>query len=216
MEHPTPDGLEPPSADWLAERLEPFAAELGVGVPAEALQPLAVYVRLVLTWGQRTNLTGARTAEVIADEHVADALALLPWLPEAAFRLLDVGSGAGLPGLVLALLRPDAEVVLLEPRKKRQAFLAHAIRELGLRGRVQSRAERLEDHRAATPYDVAVSRATWPAAEWLERAAGAVRVGGRVIGLEGAERGPLPAGAQRHPYTLAGRARAVVLRERTA
>ena len=116
---------------------------LGAAVPPEALVPLARYASLVLEWGARINLTGARTPEALADDHLADALALLRFLPPGAFSFVDVGSGAGLPGLVLALLRPDAAGTLLEPIGKKHAFLAHAIRTLGLTGRVAARAERL-------------------------------------------------------------------------
>jgi 16S rRNA (guanine527-N7)-methyltransferase len=202
-------------AGWLAERLAAPARTLGVALPADAVEALARYAGLLLDWGTRINLTGARTAEALADEHLADALALLPHLPAGAFALLDVGSGGGLPGLALALLRPDARAVLLEPTAKKHAFLKHAIRSLGLGGRVEARRERLEAHLeagGAGAYDVAVARAVWPAAAWLERGAAAVRPGGRVIGLEGASEGELPPGVERHAYRLGERARAVVLR----
>ena len=140
----------------------------------------------------------AEPAEALADEHLADALALLPQLPAASFRFIDVGSGAGLPGLVLALLRPDAEGMLLEPTRKKRAFLAHAVRALALAPRVEARAERLEAHLAAGAagrYDVAVSRATWPAAHWLELGRPLVRPGGCVLGLEGAESWRAPGGS---------------------
>ena len=93
--------MSAPSAAWLEARLAAPARALGVSVPPGAFEPLARYAGLVLGWGERINLTGARTAEALADEHLADALALLPHLPRGAFRLVDVGSGAGLPGVVL-------------------------------------------------------------------------------------------------------------------
>jgi 16S rRNA (guanine527-N7)-methyltransferase len=203
------------SSEWLAARLAEPARALGVALPVSALEPLATFAGLVLDWGARINLTGARDPERLADEHLADALALLPQLPAEPFRYVDVGSGAGLPGLVLALLRPDAAGVLLEPVRKKHAFLAHAIRTLALAGRVEARAERLDAHllgggRGA--YDVAFSRAVWPAPEWLALGAPLVRPGGRVIGVEGSSGGALPAGAERHPYLLGGRARAVAVR----
>jgi 16S rRNA (guanine527-N7)-methyltransferase len=150
---------------------------------------LARYVGLVLEWGARINLTGAKTPEALVDEHIADAWALLPLLPPEPFRFVDVGSGAGLPGLVLGLARPDAKGVLLEPRGKRHAFLLHAVRQLGLRGRVEVRRERLEAYEPELPHDVALSRATWPVLEWIRLAPRLVRQpGGRVMGLEGSTR----------------------------
>jgi 16S rRNA (guanine527-N7)-methyltransferase len=207
---------EPVSGAWLSGRLAGPARELGVGLGAPELERLARYAELVLDWGSRINLTGARTREALADEHLADALALLPHLPRRPFRFVDVGSGAGLPGLVLAIFRPDATGVLLEPTRKKHAFLAHALRELGLADRVAARAERLEAHLtggAGASYDVAISRATWPAASWLVRGRPCVRPGGRVYGFEGPTPGELPAGARRHPYTLGGRKRALVVLE---
>jgi 16S rRNA (guanine527-N7)-methyltransferase len=200
--------------DWLAERLSGPACELGLVLAPALVERLARYAELVLDWGARINLTGARTREALADEHLADALVVLPQLGARAFRFVDVGSGAGLPGLVLAIARADAKGVLLEPIRKKHAFLAHAVRELGLGARVEARAERLEAHLAggaAGTYDVAISRATWPAADWLGRGASLVRPGGRVLGFEGAEPGELPMGATRHPYVLGGRRRALVI-----
>jgi 16S rRNA (guanine527-N7)-methyltransferase len=191
------------------------ARELGVAIEAPAVKLLARYADLVLDWGARINLTSARTPERLADEHLADALALLPHLPARAFRFVDVGSGAGLPGLVLALLRPGASGVLLEPTRKKHAFLAHALRELGLAGRVEACAERLEAHahEMAGSYDAAISRATWRADLWLERGRALPKAGGRVFGFEGPAATVLPAGATRHPYTLHTKRRAIVALE---
>jgi 16S rRNA (guanine527-N7)-methyltransferase len=201
------------SAEWLQARLAAPAAELGVEVPFAAFEPLAQYARLVLEWGARINLTGARSAEALADEHLADALALLPHLPAGPFSFVDVGSGAGLPGIPLALLRLDASGVLLESVRKKQTFLAHALRALALADRIEARAERLDAHLLGGGrgvYDVAASRAAWPAAEWLTLGAPLVKPGGVLLGVEGPSAGALAGGATRHPYRLHGRSRAVV------
>lgn len=201
------------AADWLARRLEPFAQATGVELSEGATRGLDHFVRLVLDWGARTNLTAARTPERLVDEHIADALALFRHLPSLPFRYVDVGSGAGLPGLVIALVRGDASGVLLEPVGKKRAFLNHAIRELGLAGRATAGADRLAEHirsGGAAAYDVAVSRAVWPASEWLLLGAPLLRPGGLLLGAEGAEPGALPVGAARHPYSLGGRRRAVL------
>ena len=170
----------------------------------------------MLAWGARINLTGARTREALADQHLADALAALPHLPAGAFHFADVGSGAGLPGLVLSILRPEARGVLLEPIRKKHAFLAHAVRELGLAGRLEARAERLEAHLAGgagAAYDVAISRAVWPAADWLERGRPLLRPGGTILGFEGASPAELPPGATRHSYRLGRRQRSLIVCE---
>jgi 16S rRNA (guanine(527)-N(7))-methyltransferase RsmG len=108
-----------------------------LGVPAGQVPPLARYLELVESWNQRTNLTGATTPEERVRVLVAD-----PWRASAIVApgtLIDVGSGNGSPGLVLALLRPDLQVTLLEPRARRWAFLREVAR---LVGRLDIRVER--------------------------------------------------------------------------
>jgi 16S rRNA (guanine527-N7)-methyltransferase len=205
---------EPPGAiepGWLGTRLAEPAERAGVALAPQALESLARYTTLLLAWRRRINLTAATDAAIFADQHLADALFLVPHLPVAA-RLVDVGSGAGLPGLVVGLVRPDLRVTLLEPARKRYAFLRAALRALDAPN-LRVRAESLEDHRSApafSPYDAAVSRATWPLAEWLERGRALVREGGSVLGLEGRRLARLPRDAVRSPYTLGGEPRAVV------
>jgi 16S rRNA (guanine527-N7)-methyltransferase len=199
-------------AAWLGARLGPFARELGIVIEPAWLEPLARYAGLVLEWGERVNLTGAKTPGALVDEHIADALALLPHLPGEAFRFVDVGSGAGLPGLVLGLARPHATGVLLEPRGKRHVFLLHAIRQLGLGARLEARREPVEAHEPHPLYDIALSRATWPVLDWLRIAPKLVRQpGGRVLGLEGGTRVVLPSGVARRPYRIGSRHRAVLV-----
>jgi 16S rRNA (guanine527-N7)-methyltransferase len=198
----------------LAERLAGPCEGFGVALPEAAVGSLARYVELLLEWGARINLTSARTAEEIVDAHLADALGVIAAVPAHAASLIDVGSGAGLPGVVVSVLRPGIACTLLEPRSRRWAFLREVRRALALDNLTPVQ-ERLEAHVVRPdfrPYAVAVSRATWPVAEWLQRASGLVEPGGRVIGLEGRGDAELPAGAVRRRYELAlsGRAGAVV------
>lgn len=216
---PRTDG-DPVAIDpaWLGERLAAAGPALPLPRPTQ-LPQLARYAELLLDWNRRINLTGARSAEALVDEHLADALAILPQLPAAgrdqAFDLVDVGSGGGLPGVVLAVLCPEAHGVLLEPIHKKQAFLAHVLRVLELYPRFRSIPERLEEHLArgaAAAYDIAISRAVWPLPGWLERAPALLRRPGRILAHEGA-RGLLPPGAHRHPYEVAGRPRAIIVQD---
>src|SRR5687768_3815026 len=146
------------------------ATRLGVELNDRALAHFDKYLRLLNKWSASVNLVGTRDPGDIARFHLADSLALVPHLTGRK-RIVDVGSGAGLPGAALAICLPDAEVTSLEPIHKKHAFLAAVRRELGLTG-FTPLAERDEQHRAATgfqPYDLAVSRATWAIPEWLER-----------------------------------------------
>jgi 16S rRNA (guanine527-N7)-methyltransferase len=188
------------------------AAALGVALSDEALSRFDKYLALLNKWSAAVNLIGTRDPDETARFHLADSLALLPHLGSAR-RVVDVGSGAGLPGAALAIARPDLDVTSLEPIHKKHAFQSAVRRDLGL-DRFRPLALRDEDYRASTgftPHDAAVSRATWAIPEWLPRGALLVRPGGRVLGMEGREQKELPAGAGRHPYELGGRSRAVVV-----
>lgn len=194
------------------EILRSDAAALGVDLSDEAAAHFDKYLALLNRWSASVNLVGTRDPDEIARFHLADSLAILPHLGGAR-RVVDVGSGAGLPGAALAIARPDLEVTSLEPVHKKHAFLAAVRRELGLTG-FTPLAERDEQHRGAAgfqPYDLAVSRATWAIPEWLERGVLLVRPGGRVLGMEGREQHDLPSGATRHPYQLGDRSRAIVV-----
>lgn len=163
------------------------------------------FVDLFVRWNERINLSAARTVEEVTLQ-VVDCLGLLPYVEGP--RLIDVGSGGGLPGLVLAISRPDIHVTSLEPVNKKAAFQSSAIRELGLRN-AEVHARRV-DPEVDTGFDTAVSRATFDLREWLELGRRLVRPGGVVLGMEGREQVDLPAGATRHPYEHGDRTRAVI------
>ncbi len=166
------------------------------------------FVDELLRWNARINLTAARTRDD-ALRHVMDSMAVVPHVPTDARRVIDVGSGGGLPAAVVAILRPELEVTALEPVHKKLAFLTHAKRVIPVPG-LNPLADRVEAHQG-TGYDVAMSRATFPLLEWLATGARLVRPGGIVLGMEGAEQFELPAGATRHPYPLDDRARAIIV-----
>ena len=134
-------------------------------VPAGFLDQAARYLDLVVSWNARMDLTAARSAEELVDLSFADAAAIFACgaLREPT-RWLDVGSGAGAPGLPLALFAPELAMTLLEPMQKRVALLRTAVGTLGadvsvVRGRVED----LPDNTTA----VAISRATLAPEEWL-------------------------------------------------
>jgi 16S rRNA (guanine527-N7)-methyltransferase len=198
-------------SDRLHVLLGPAAARYGVDL-AIAGRPLAIYAKHLLAWNRRINLTGARDLETLAAEHLADAFPVSPHLERGA-RCVDVGSGAGLPGVVLAIVRPDLEVVLLEPTQKRRAFLSSVLRELEL-AHATVVAERLEDHAhgaGRSAYDAAMARAVLPLAEWLDVGRALVRRGGAVLGFAGSREEALPVGAARVAYDVGAGERAVVI-----
>jgi 16S rRNA (guanine527-N7)-methyltransferase len=149
------------------ERNRILAERLGLSWAPEVEDRLAVYVDLLLRWNKGVNLTGAGSPEVVWKEHLIDAVPLAAHVP-AGSRVVDVGSGGGLPAIPFAVLRPDVSVLMVEPRVRRGAFLRTAVRELGLAvGVHEGRAETLGPAHGL-PWDVATSRATLPPSEWLE------------------------------------------------
>jgi len=182
--------------------VEPLAAlrslsgDWGVpAVPAQA-EALVRYAELLIRWNQRINLTGAKSVGAVIAEHYPDAYALARRLDQPA-RLVDVGSGGGLPALPLALLRPGLVISLCEPIAKKAAFLRTAIRELELNDRVvleTRRGEELAEELSESPagpltamdlrrFDAAASRATFAPEAWLALGRRLVRPGGRVFVL---------------------------------
>jgi 16S rRNA (guanine527-N7)-methyltransferase len=161
----------------IRETLDALAQSWGVTLPAGARDGLLNYADLLLTWNARVNLTAAKRAEEVVGEHMVDAFAMARLVPRQ-MEVCDVGSGGGLPGIPFALLRPDCQVTMVEPRAKRVAFLRTAVRELSLAQTqvVRGRAEEVECR-----FDVAGARATFGPDEWLRLGATLVREGGLVL-----------------------------------
>lgn len=194
----------------LQRRLETHAAALGVALAPEPLTALSRYLDLLLFWNRRINLTSVRDPADVVDRHFIDCLAVLPHIPPAARSVVDVGSGAGFPGAILALLRPAVAVTLVESIHKKTAFLEALRRELPLPN-VTVVTKRIEDWHPASPPDVAVSRATWDVPEWLSRGASLVAPGGTVLAMEAAVEYALPPDATRHPYAHPSGQRAIIV-----
>ena len=131
-------------------------SELGLTPSNEAVDRLADLAHLLEWWGTRINLSGHRSADAIVRRLILDAAALAIHLPEF-LSLNDLGSGAGFPGLPIAILRPQAEVLLVESRSRRQHFQRAVVRELGL-GRVSTLRGRIEEV-APRPADIAIAQA---------------------------------------------------------
>lgn len=114
----------------LTGRLAEGLRAAGVRADAEAIRGLEGWLGLHQRWSRRINLTGPADVEELIDRHLLDCAAVLPLLPPGA--LADVGSGAGLPGLVIAILQPERRLFLLEVLERRCAFLEQAVLTLGL------------------------------------------------------------------------------------
>lgn len=141
------------------------------------------YAAILATRGVEWGLIGPREAERIWDRHVVNSLAVAAATPQGA-TVVDVGSGAGLPGLPLALARPDLRVTLLEPLLRRATFLTEVVVELSLGDRVDVVRARAEDHDAT--YDVVTCRAVARLPKLLGWTAPLIGRRGRLVALKGA------------------------------
>jgi 16S rRNA (guanine527-N7)-methyltransferase len=157
----------------------------GLHLPAEALGKLAAYVALLAKWNRTYNLTAIREPARMVTHHVLDSLAVLPQLPAGpALRLLDVGSGGGVPGIPLAIARPGWHVTTLDSSHKKCAFVRQAAIELALPN-VEAVAARVEDYRPAAPFDVVISRAFSDLATFAQSSARHVAPGGVLVAMKG-------------------------------
>lgn len=160
-------------------------AQQGVNVPASAVACLARYLELLDKWNRVYNLTAIRDADRMVTHHLLDALAVLPHLPgETSFRLLDIGSGAGLPGIPLAIARPEWHVTVLDSNHKKGAFMQQAVAELGT-ANVEVRICRVEDFAPAQRYDAVISRAFSDLTTFAQAGLRLLAPGGRLVAMKG-------------------------------
>lgn len=144
------------------------------------------YLELLLKWNKAYNLTAITDRQAVQIKHFEDSLAPLPFLPTPC-RLLDLGCGAGFPGIPLKIGRPDLEVVLLDSNHKKVAFCATAIRELGLTDikAIQGRAEDPKVVQSLGVFDLVITRATRSLEEFLVLGEPFVKKGGKIIAMKG-------------------------------
>lgn len=183
------------------------AAPYGVEVTAELTERLDVYARLLVEWNEKMNLTGITDPQGVAVKHFADSLTVAPLLPKGEFSLIDVGTGAGFPGVPLALLRSDCRLTLLDSLNKRLTFLDTVCREVGLPVTlVHARAEeggRRKELREQ--FDVAVARAVAAMPVLSEYCLPFVKVGGCFLALKGPDADREKAEASRGIGVLGGK-----------
>ena len=170
------------NADSLHSRLASGLKELGIAVPDSDQQRFIAYVRLLAKWNNAYNLTAVRDPEEMITRHVLDSLTLLPYLHGQ--RLLDIGSGAGLPGIPLAIARPDLAFTLIDANAKKTRFIVQAIGELGLKN-VDAVQARVENYRPTHKFDTLMSRAFASIADMLTSTQHLCAPDGRFLAMKG-------------------------------
>ncbi len=205
--------MEIGSAEWRRIIREGGRA-LNVPIGAEIADRFSRYGEELLRWNRRINLTAITDPLEAAVKHFLDSAAVSPHIPPHA-RLLDIGAGAGFPGLALKILRPDLEVALVDAVRKKVSFQQHMIRTLSLSG-IRARHARVEDifESDAHGFDVVICRALTDLPRFFQMAGPLLAPNGMCIAMKGrpeeveaeirasvAEDGPAPHWRM-IPYTL--------------
>lgn len=167
----------------LESQLGHGVAAMGITLPEGAVDRLAQYLRLLEKWNRVHNLTAIREPGQMVTLHILDSLSVLPHVA-SAHTLVDVGTGAGLPGIPLALARPDLRVTLLDSSHKKATFLEQARMELRLEN-VAVACERVERWHPQAKFDAVVSRAFAELADFVQGARHLVAPEGTMLAMKG-------------------------------
>jgi 16S rRNA (guanine527-N7)-methyltransferase len=165
-----------------ADQLKRGIIALGLTLERDIQQRLLDYIALIEKWNRVYNLTAIREPEKMVSHHLLDSLAVAPHLH--AKRLLDVGSGAGLPGIPLALAKPDTHVILLDSNHKKAAFLNQAVMELKLKN-AEVCSVRVESWQTQNRFDVIISRAFSDMGEFVRITRHLLAPGGMFAAMKG-------------------------------
>ncbi len=166
----------------LSAPLQAGLEALGCALDAASQNRLLAYLALLDKWNRVYNLTAIRDSEHMLRQHLFDSLAVLPYVDAAS--VLDVGSGAGLPGIPLAIARPSLAVTLLEASQKKVAFLRQAVIELGLRN-VTVVHGRAQDYHPACLYPRIIARALTALDEFVRLTQHLLAAGGQWLAMKG-------------------------------
>jgi 16S rRNA (guanine527-N7)-methyltransferase len=166
----------------LLSQLQAGLQALGENALTHPCDAYLAYIELLLKWNKAYNLSGIKQVELMLSHHVLDALSVLPYMNGNSG--LDVGSGAGLPGFILALARPDMHWVLLDSSEKKVRFLNQAVLELGPNN-VEVVRMRVEDYQAEQGFSTIICRALMPASEFCRSTDALLENEGRILMMKG-------------------------------
>jgi 16S rRNA (guanine527-N7)-methyltransferase len=148
----------PEASEAFEDLLRPVILSLAIKLSAQQVKQLSFHYRMLMQWNRKMNLSAIREPEEIVRRHYGESLFLAKSLPDAVSTLVDVGSGAGFPGVPVAVYHPNLHVTLVESIAKKATFLREATRELRNVRVLNARAETLEEH-----FDWVAMRAVAPA-----------------------------------------------------
>lgn len=165
-----------------AERIAAGVAALRQELPDQAVSQLAALLSELQRWGKRFNLTAIMDPEEMVGAHVLDSLAVRPYVDGPV--VIDIGTGAGFPGLPLAIAEPDIDFTLLDGNGRKINFVNHMIGELGLSNAIATKA-RAEDYAPGKRFDTVIARALATVPRLVELSSHLVREGGQLLALKG-------------------------------
>jgi len=165
-----------------AAQLEQGLSALGIELQVAAQHKLLDYLALLYKWNKTYSLTALREQEKAVSHHLLDSLAILPFVAEGS--LLDVGSGGGMPGIPLAIARPDLRVTLLDSNSKKAAFLQQAAIELGLPN-ISVHGGRVEQYHPESGFALITSRAFSDLADFVACSRHLLAADGRWLAMKG-------------------------------
>jgi len=168
-------------------RLQQGIEQLGLDVSAETQEKLIAYLQLMLKWNKAYNLTAIREIDSMVIRHLLDSLSIMPFINESP--VLDVGTGAGLPGIPLALCLPDHQFVLLDSNGKKTRFLTQAKIELGIEN-IEVIHSRIEDYKPDFCFEMITCRAFAALNTILDLTQHLVTSSTRVMAMKGKEEMP--------------------------
>jgi len=163
------------------------AKEFGIYLDGKAIESFELYLKELLKWNEKFNLTAIRTEKGIVLKHFLDSLSVCPHLPNIS-SLLDIGSGAGFPGIPLKIVQPSLEITLVDSVRKKVDFQRHILRVLGLKG-IEAIYGRVQDKEILVSmggrFDFVVSRAFTDLQNFLLLSFPFVKKGGIVLAMKG-------------------------------
>jgi 16S rRNA (guanine527-N7)-methyltransferase len=170
--------------DATSELLKQGLKELGLVASYDKINAFMTYLSELKKWNKAYNITAVKKDGDIVVKHFLDSLLYLKALPESGIRIADIGSGGGFPGVPLKIIRPEMEVYLIEPSRKKCAFLRHIVRQLRLKNTevIEKRIEEVGiNQELSEPVDVAVSRALFDISKFVRKTAAIVKEGGVLV-----------------------------------
>ena len=171
------------SSDALRQRLTSGLQSMQLELPDAVVERLLAYLAMLIKWNKAYNLTAVRQPLEMVTRHLLDALAVVPHLPGG--RIIDVGTGGGIPGIPLSLVFPERDFTLLDANGKKTRFLVQAKAELGLVN-VTVVNQRVEEYHPGQPFDCVITRAFASVADILTGSRHLLAKNGQMVAMKGA------------------------------